>query len=151
MVPRLEARFRNGIALAQIAAPCGVLRSACVVLNLTNRLTQLSAPARQLLDRSAETALAHGATPYLVGGSVRDLLLGRATLDLDIVVVGDALAVAAALRDALGGSLHTHPAFGTAKLVLPDGTALDLITARQEHYPAPVSYTHLTLPTKRIV
>ncbi len=109
-----------------------------------DRAVQLArlAPARRgLLDRAAAVALAHAAPPYLVGGGVRDLLLGRATLDLDVVVVGDALAVARALHDDLGGAararLRAHEAFGTATLTLHDGPALDLITARREQYPAP--------------
>ncbi|HEY8598213.1 MAG TPA: hypothetical protein VIL85_07265 [Thermomicrobiales bacterium] len=78
---------------------------------------------------------------YLIGGSVRDLLLGRATVDLDVVVVGDAVALARALHLDLGGEsaarLRIHDPFGTATLLLADGLALDLITARREVYPRP--------------
>ncbi len=86
-------------------------------------------------------ALARGATPYLVGGSVRDLLLGRATIDLDLVVVGDAIGVARALHEALGGTdaalLRVHETFGTATVIPGEGPPLDLITARRESYPVP--------------
>ena len=44
---------------------------------------------------------------YLVGGAVRDLLLGRARGDLDLVVVGDAAALAARL----GAELVEHERF----------------------------------------
>jgi tRNA nucleotidyltransferase (CCA-adding enzyme) len=101
------------------------------------QLMNLPAPALALLQQGAAIALRQGAAPYLVGGSVRDLLLGRTTIDLDIVVTGDALAVAADLQATTGGELHTHDAFGTAKLVTPMGQSLDLITARDEHYPVP--------------
>lgn len=104
-------------------------------------LDHLAAPARQLLDRVAAEAHAHGLTPYLVGGSVRDLILGRATLDLDIVVGGDALMLARVVHDAVGGEqiarLRLHETFGTATLLFADGLHLDLITARRERYPAP--------------
>lgn len=104
-------------------------------------LAQLAGPARALLARAAAVAVAHGSAPYLVGGSVRDLLLGRMTIDLDVVIVGAAIAVARALREALGGPpaarLSVHEAFGTATLLPPDGPPLDLITARRETYAAP--------------
>jgi tRNA nucleotidyltransferase (CCA-adding enzyme) len=66
---------------------------------------------------------------YLVGGAVRDLLLDRPPLDLDIVVEGDALALA---RD-LGGEIRAHDRFGTGTVRL-DGRSYDLATARRERY-----------------
>ncbi|HET8592179.1 MAG TPA: hypothetical protein VFL56_00820, partial [Solirubrobacterales bacterium] len=51
---------------------------------------------------------------YLVGGGVRDLLLGRARSDLDVVVEGDAATVARAL----GGEVTEHERFGTAAVRL---------------------------------
>jgi tRNA nucleotidyltransferase (CCA-adding enzyme) len=69
---------------------------------------------------------------YLVGGAVRDLLLGRERADLDVVVEGDA----AALAGRLGGDTVSHERFGTAKLTL-DGVELDLASARAESYPRP--------------
>ena len=71
---------------------------------------------------------------YLVGGVVRDLLLGRAVRDLDLVVEGDALELARELERGGGALLETHAAFGTAALRLADGTRLDLATARRETY-----------------
>lgn len=69
---------------------------------------------------------------YLVGGAVRDQLLGNRRADVDVVVVGDA----AALARALGAPLAEHNRFGTAKVVL-DGHEVDVATARTESYPAP--------------
>ena len=43
------------------------------------------------------------AEPHVVGGLLRDALLGRATRDLDLAFVGDALPVARRLADSLGG------------------------------------------------
>ena len=73
---------------------------------------------------------------YLVGGPVRDLILDRESLDLDIVVEGDAIAISRRLAQSTGVGLRTHPAFGTASLRL-DGFVLDLITARDETYARP--------------
>jgi tRNA nucleotidyltransferase (CCA-adding enzyme) len=73
---------------------------------------------------------------YLVGGAVRDLLLGTDSLDLDIAVEGDAELVAAELGARLGGTVRTHGRFGTAT-VEADGLRLDLAGTRRESYPQP--------------
>ena len=69
---------------------------------------------------------------YLVGGAVRDLLLGRERTDLDLVVEGDA----ATLGRRLGGEVRAHERFATAKIDL-GGLEIDLATARSETYPRP--------------
>ena len=69
---------------------------------------------------------------YLVGGAVRDLLLGRERSDVDVVVEGDAAAIARAL----GGEVTEHERFATAKARV-DGLEIDLASAREETYPAP--------------
>lgn len=82
------------------------------------------------LDAVRETA---GDVPvYLVGGAVRDLLLGRGRADLDLVVEGDA----AALADRLGAEPVEHERFATAKVRL-DGHEVDIATARAETYARP--------------
>lgn len=74
----------------------------------------------------------------LVGGAVRDALLGRAPgPDLDLVVEGDAIAVARRLAADLDVGVTVHERFGTAALALDDGTLLDLVRARRERYAAP--------------
>ncbi len=84
----------------------------------------------------AQAAAALGIETWLVGGTVRDLLLGRQSPDLDFVAVGDGCALAAAVERQLGGRLLLHPAFLTADLVDAQGTHLDIATARQETYRA---------------
>jgi tRNA nucleotidyltransferase (CCA-adding enzyme) len=69
---------------------------------------------------------------YLVGGAVRDLLLGLGRSDIDLVVVGDAGALAARL----GAETVEHERFATAKVGL-DGHRVDIATARTETYPRP--------------
>ena len=73
---------------------------------------------------------------YLVGGAVRDLLLGGETRDIDIAVEGDARSAARAVADRLGGELREYERFGTADVVLPDDT-YHLATTREETYEAP--------------
>lgn len=69
---------------------------------------------------------------YVVGGAVRDLLLDRGRADLDLVVVGDAFALAARL----GAEPVAHERFGTAKVFL-EGHELDIAGARTETYAHP--------------
>ncbi len=69
---------------------------------------------------------------YLVGGAVRDLLLGRGRADIDLVVEGDA----AALASRLGAEVVSHERFATAKVGL-DGHEVDIAAARSETYPHP--------------
>jgi len=74
---------------------------------------------------------------YLVGGIVRDLLLGALNLDLDIAVEGDAISLGKALKKRLSGTLVAHERFGTCTLLLKDGRKVDLATARKESYRQP--------------
>lgn len=75
---------------------------------------------------------AQGAELYVVGGTVRDLLVGRGRTDLDIAVVGDAGAVASRL----GGEVTGHERFSTATVQL-GAARIDLASARSETYSAP--------------
>ncbi|MEP7225547.1 MAG: hypothetical protein ABI783_11405 [Actinomycetota bacterium] len=74
---------------------------------------------------------------YLVGGIVRDMLLGEPNFDVDIVVEGDAIALAGALADELGGRVRTHDKFGTAVVLYGEDERVDVVTARSESYDAP--------------
>ena len=91
---------------------------------------------RSVLDSVRGLADAAGVSAYLVGGPVRDRLLGVPVKDLDICVVGDAPALAAQLADATGGRLTVHQRFGTAGVATSD-CAVDLVTARRETYRRP--------------
>jgi tRNA nucleotidyltransferase (CCA-adding enzyme) len=73
---------------------------------------------------------------YLVGGVVRDLLLGYPNFDLDLVVEGDAVKLAQQVAETGQARLLAHKRFGTAKLRYDDFT-LDLATARKETYARP--------------
>jgi tRNA nucleotidyltransferase (CCA-adding enzyme) len=69
---------------------------------------------------------------YLVGGAVRDLLLGRDRADVDLMVEGDATALAAEL----GGANSEHDRFGTVKVDV-EGHEVDIVGARTETYERP--------------
>jgi tRNA nucleotidyltransferase (CCA-adding enzyme) len=73
------------------------------------------------------------AKAFVVGGAVRDRLLGRDGADLDLVVLGDPAEFAAALG---AEPLASHDRFGTGKFSL-DGRVIDVARARTETYPAP--------------
>ena len=76
---------------------------------------------------------------YLVGGSVRDLLLKQPTFDIDIVVEGDALRVAKEMQSRWNGTLQVHEQFGTATVTPanPNTPKVDFVTARCETYQNP--------------
>lgn len=99
---------------------------------------QWAEPATSRLQELGRRAAASGSSAYLVGGCVRDLLLQRAVTDIDVVIEGDALRLAADLAAAVPDSrLHSHPRFGTATLQFADHFRLDLASSRVEHYPQP--------------
>ena len=96
-------------------------------------LSNIPEPILNLLYEIGEVA---GKNAYLVGGFVRDLLLKRPSLDIDIVIEGDAIRVAETMCDRWNGTLEVHPQFGTAT-VTPQNIDLpkvDFGTARSETY-----------------
>lgn len=99
---------------------------------------RLSADAIQLLRRIGQVACEMGMQAYLVGGPVRDALLARPVLDMDVTVEGDATVLAQAVgREVAARRVVIHSPFGTARVDLPGGGHVDLATARSETYPAP--------------
>ena len=85
---------------------------------------------------------------YLVGGTVRDILLGEPNFDVDVAVEGDAIALARGLADALDGRVRAHRKFGTAVVLYGEEDRVDVVTARTEFYDAPAalpSVEHATI------
>lgn len=83
-------------------------------------------------------ALADNNGVFLVGGAVRDLMLGFAQFDFDLVVEGDAAALADHLAETLGGATRKHARFSTATFYSDDGQlSVDIATARTETYSKP--------------
>lgn len=94
----------------------------------------------ELLKKAGETAEAENVTVYAVGGFVRDLLLRRENLDIDIVVEGgDGIAFATDFAKKQKARVKPHLRFRTAVLVFPDGFKVDIATARLEYYERPAA------------
>ena len=74
---------------------------------------------------------------FVVGGFVRDLLIGRPNLDVDIVVEGDGIALAHVFAQTQNGEVKRHERFGTAVVTLHDSFKVDVATARTEVYDHP--------------
>lgn len=96
-----------------------------------------SAEAVAVVRLVGDLARATGLRAFLVGGPVRDLLLGRATLDLDIAVEGEVGELAAALGSALGAQVVEHKRFGTAVVEWSSPLHVDLAATRRETYAEP--------------
>ena len=100
------------------------------------RIPTVQLETARLVARAAEQA---GTEPYLVGGAVRDALLGRAsTGDLDITLVGADAATFGQIARITGGRISKNSQFNTARLEIGD-RAVDLAMARAETYPRPGS------------
>lgn len=78
-----------------------------------------------------------GYRAYLVGGVVRDVLLGNRIEDLDIVVEGDAVEAARIIGGKYGSAVKVHNRFKTATATIGQRWKADFITAREEIYAAP--------------
>ena len=87
---------------------------------------------------------------YAVGGFVRDLLLKKPNLDLDIVIEGDGIAYAKKLAAKLGGRVRTHERFATAMVVLPNDFKIDIATARLEYYEYPAALPTIELSSLKL-
>ncbi len=102
----------------------------------------LPGPLLDLVKQASALAQELGYPLYVVGGFVRDLLLGEPTLDMDLVVEGDAIRLARRLAQRIGARTRSHRRFGTAKVILEGReaefgvSALDFATARLEFYPS---------------
>lgn len=95
--------------------------------NALDRARSRAAPA-------ALRAALDGVPAYLVGGAVRDTLLGKNLGDIDIAVEGELDPV----LGRLGLDAHTHERFGTASVTI-DGVDIDLARTRRETYNRPGS------------
>ncbi len=99
----------------------------------------------ELLTKAGEIAQEIDTEVYVVGGFVRDLLLARPNLDVDLVVEGDGIAFAGKLAEIFGGRVKEHEKFQTAVVILEDGRRIDVATARLEYYEYPAA-----LPTVQL-
>ena len=123
-------------------------------MNLSEQLESFLTPQSLALIRLIKTEAERLDLPlYLVGGSVRDLVLGRGIHDFDLTVEGDAADLAKSVLKRYAGKVVFHSRFGTASWTLDDATfkrlniplldssgfpsSLDFISARSETYSQP--------------
>ncbi|MBZ5589238.1 MAG: CBS domain-containing protein [Acidobacteriia bacterium] len=111
-----------------------------VVHDVGRRLRRALPPTLlEVLATAGELALEAKGRAFLVGGAVRDALLGRPLEDVDVVVEGDGVALASRLADRFGGHAHPHEPFMTAAVRLPGDIRLDVASARTEFYRSPAA------------
>jgi tRNA nucleotidyltransferase (CCA-adding enzyme) len=102
---------------------------------MKNYLNNLPQEIQDLIHLSGAISLSKGMPVYLIGGFVRDLLLGVKNLDLDMAVEGDGIAFAEELSARFNAKLIRHRRFGTATVILKPNLKIDIATARKEIYP----------------
>jgi tRNA nucleotidyltransferase (CCA-adding enzyme) len=100
---------------------------------------RLSEDLRDLCRRVGEVGDRMKMPVYAVGGMPRDVLLGRPTFDVDIVVEGDGITFAERLAAECGGRVVPHKRFKTAIVACSDGRKVDVVTARRERYEYPAA------------
>lgn len=109
-----------------------------VVVNLCKKMKSLlPREIVSLMNRICRFANSRGAGAFVVGGLVRDLILGAKNLDLDIVIEGDAIKIGRFLARELKAAIVVHRKFGTCSVITKDRLKIDLATARKEVYEEP--------------
>ena len=99
--------------------------------------SNISPHIRRLLQEIGRFGEETSQPAYVVGGFVRDLLIGRENLDIDIVVEGDAVDFAGQLAQMWKSEVQAHHQFKTATITRLDGLKLDFVSARNETYLSP--------------
>lgn len=91
---------------------------------------------RLLLERIGNAAQGLNVPCYLIGGFVRDKILGRSSKDADIVCIGDGIELANAVAETYTPKLNVSffKNFGTAQIKLPNGFEVEFVGARKESY-----------------
>jgi tRNA nucleotidyltransferase (CCA-adding enzyme) len=156
----LAASADGRVAVLEDGALVGVVTRSDLLRALGERPEAAVEPGASLADELAglaelapvfeavAAASEHYDGVYLVGGTVRDILLGEPNFDVDVAVEGDAISLARAVADALGGRVRAHSKFGTAVVLYGDEQRIDVVTARTEFYDAPAalpSVEHATI------
>ena len=112
--------------------------------DISSLLRQVLGPAVSARLEAARAAAERvGISLFVIGGCVRDILLSRATRDLDLVTEGEAPELATRLAERIGATVKTHERFRTATLTLPDGDRIDIASARKESYEEPAALPHV--------
>ena len=169
-------RHQSFVPVVENGKPVGVITRTDLLLNVyRHEISEISSFYKKRLSSSPHfrnvSELLKGALPenlynlikeigkiadrvklnaYIVGGFVRDLILGRKNYDIDIVVEGDATLFAKQVAKELRAKVHTFDRFKTATLVFSDGTRIDMASARTEVYRAPGAFPEVDVaPLKK--
>lgn len=102
-----------------------------------------------ILSRISELADGEGIKIFLVGGFVRDLIMGRRSVDLDIAVEGDGIDFAEMVAPVVGGTVSTFPKFRTAAVTIDGVIKIDIASARTEFYQYPAAKPQVEKSTLR--
>lgn len=108
-------------------------------MNIINLYENYNSDLKAIFERCSKIAAKNNFKLYLIGGMVRDLLLGNESLDVDITVEGNAIEFAQILKKEIGAKiLSIHESFGTVKIEIPNSSnwqKIDLASTRSESYP----------------
>jgi tRNA nucleotidyltransferase (CCA-adding enzyme) len=100
-------------------------------------LSNLPIPQRRAIDLVNEVAAEKDCRPFLVGGPVRDILLGRQAIDVDLTLEQGSSTLARALAKRVEGRVRSFPQFLTYKVTAEGLPEIDIATARKERYRHP--------------
>jgi tRNA nucleotidyltransferase (CCA-adding enzyme) len=119
--------------------------------NVTNIMReQLPRRINEILKEAGRVAAKHDYRGYAVGGFIRDLLLRRPNLDIDIVVEGDGIEFAKDFAESYDARVRSYKKFGTAVVIFPDGFKIDVATARLEYYEYPAALPTVELSSLKL-
>ena len=108
-------------------------------VNLRDQMLKLPADILNILKLAGKIGDELNKKVYVVGGFVRDLILGAKNWDIDLVIEGDGLQYAEGLNKELKGETKLYHQFGTALITLDSGKTIDIVTARREYYEYPAA------------
>ncbi|HEX8151616.1 MAG TPA: hypothetical protein VF698_00760 [Thermoanaerobaculia bacterium] len=100
-------------------------------------LESFPSPQRRAMELVREVSAEKELRPYLVGGPVRDILLGRESFDIDVTLEEGSSTLARALAKRVDGRVRSFPQFLTYKVTADGLPDIDIATARKERYRKP--------------
>ena len=106
---------------------------------------QLPRAMMEFMEQAGNFAEKMGFQVFAVGGFVRDLLLRRKNLDLDLVIEGEGIKFAKHFSSRNNFIAKFHSKFGTAQIKTPQGFKIDVASARREYYESPAALPKVEL------
>ena len=119
--------------------------------NISNMMAeQLPRRVNELLRDVGSVAAEYNYGAYAVGGFIRDLVMRRPNLDIDIVIEGDGVVFAKDFAKRYGARVRSYKKFGTAVIIFPDDFKIDVATARLEYYEYPAALPTVELSSLKL-